>query len=373
MNWRRAERWAAPVLAKTRFFGVRIIKIGQVNGKPRMQNVGPDGRRGWAAIVACLAAVLVALTAGVSAPTISADQSPRQLAVGWRASDGPRRDSRDSPYVPSGYKRRVSAEFNDGEEVFDAAHNPLFITENRRLHGTDDLNVTRRLAKNGELELYTDAAFAYEGKEVAINPFVVSDGSLKIVAKPLPQPLRALFSPLVAPSDAAPEGAPPIEYSSGMLSTETERRHEQGYVQMRGYWELRAKMPRGRGLWSAFWLVGQTHQHWHEIDVVEVLGQTPERVYQNFYRSDHPNEPQTYYSGVDSTDGFHVYGLQITDDAVRYTVDGVETRHEAAHLDDEFYAIINLAVGGKWPGSPDGSTSFPAVMEVDYLRIYAAP
>jgi hypothetical protein len=335
-----------------------------------MRNISPHCRFGRAAIVMGLAALVGASIVFIRAPAVSRDHAPPQLAVGWRGSDGPERDSRDSPYVPSGYKLRASAEFNDVGEVFDAVRNPLFITENRRLHGGDNLNVTRRLAKNGELELYTDTAFTYDGKGIGINPFVVSGGSLKITAKPLPSPLRTLFSPLVAPSDAAPDGAPPVQYSSGMLSTETEGRHGKGYVQKRGYWELRAKMPRGRGLWSAFWLVGQTHQHWHEIDVFEVLGQTPERVYQNISP---PDGPQTYYAGIDSADGYHVYGLQITDDSIVYTVDGIETRRDAVRFNDDFYAIINLAVGGKWPGNPDDSTHFPAVMDVDYLRIYAAP
>src|SRR5215831_8488669 len=84
-------------------------------------------------IITDIAAALVILVALAKAPTLAAAQPPQQIPAGWRPSDGPVRDVRDSPYVPSGYQRKVSAEFNDSNEVFDATHNPLFITENRRL------------------------------------------------------------------------------------------------------------------------------------------------------------------------------------------------------------------------------------------------
>lgn len=277
--------------------------------------------------------------------------------------------SMDSSFVPHGYVRAAAAEFNDDAEIFVGESNPLFLTYNRRLHGGGDPNTTRRFHGNGERQIYTDSGFTYRGQRIGGDPFSVSDGTLKITARPLSAAARAALAPLSEPTETAPAGAPAVEYSSGMLSTETDGRKTGGYAQREGYWEIRAKLPAGRGLWSAFWLIGQSHEHWDEVDIFEVLGHEPGRIFQNLHIESRQYQFISHL-GTCSSDGFHVYGFLLDGGAAIFTIDGVKTRSEEFSAGEPLYAVINLAVGGTWPGLPDAGTYFPAILEVDYLRIY---
>lgn len=275
----------------------------------------------------------------------------------------------DSPYVPAGYERTFSAEFDDPSEAFAKTGNPRFTTGMFRLSGEGDPNTTRRLWRNGERQLYFDRDFVFEGTSFGIDPFSIRDGVLSIAAHRLSPAHRKALLPL------ARGGAPTVLYSSGLLSTETEGRRGAGHIQREGYWELRARLPKGKGLWSAFWLVCQTHDYWDEVDVFEVLGHEPAVIHINTHFHDGGgtegmSPERRMVRGVDTSDGFHVYGVEILEDRLVVTVDGAEALRAPHTLEAPLYAMVNLAVGGEWPGDPDKTTVFPASLRIDYLRIY---
>jgi len=148
-----------------------------------------------------------------------------------------------------------------------------------------------------------------------------------------------------------------------------------------GYVEMRAKLPKGRGLWPAFWMLPQ---HWvedvPEIDVMEFLGQDVDRLYNTYHYFDVENNwslistPSMTVSSTDWTQSFHTFGVAWSPTDIVWYVDGVErNRVSDANYDianQPMHLIANLAVGGNWPGTPDAQTLFPAEFEIDYIRAY---
>ena len=149
-----------------------------------------------------------------------------------------------------------------------------------------------------------------------------------------------------------------------------------------GRMSARIKMPSGRGLWPAFWLVGVQNQwpYSGEIDVVELPGGAA-----NYYTTVHgpvsgtDSTQQAQFSGPDDdlSADFHEYWVQRDPERVTVGLDqrtiGVFTPaslHPGSQwvLDQPMYALLNVAVGGEWPGFPDESTRFPATMLVDWFR-----
>jgi beta-glucanase (GH16 family) len=153
--------------------------------------------------------------------------------------------------------------------------------------------------------------------------------------------------------------------------------------------EARIKLPKGQGLWPAFWLLGSDFSHlgWPacgEIDIMENIGSEPSKVHGSLhgpgYSGGHP------LSGVftlpDQTrfgDDYHVFAIEWEPRAIRFYVDGTlyETQTpdnvpagERWVFDHPFYLVLNVAVGGYWPGNPDATTKFPESMLVDYVRVY---
>ncbi len=159
-------------------------------------------------------------------------------------------------------------------------------------------------------------------------------------------------------------------YLSGAMTTYNKFTMKYGYV------EMRAKLPAGRGLWSAFWLL---HHHDHlnrpEIDVVEYIGHQRSQVYQTYHWVDGwaaRRTPSFETHGPDYSQDFHTYAVRWEPGTIIWYVDGVEqNRFDDGNVsNEEMYLLVNLAVGGWWPGDPDGSTQFPATMAVDYIRAY---
>lgn len=168
-------------------------------------------------------------------------------------------------------------------------------------------------------------------------------------------------------------------YSSGMVTTgrsEDDQAQQPRFGFQYGRVEARMRMPEGKGLWPALWLLPLTHESRPEIDVMEVLGDTPStlRAHVRYVDDDGDRVIRGHtWTGADSSAGWHVYGLRWTPDELVWLVDGREEWRfaEAESVPDEpMYLLINLAVGGEWPGAPDPSTDFPAALEVDYVRIW---
>jgi beta-glucanase (GH16 family) len=154
--------------------------------------------------------------------------------------------------------------------------------------------------------------------------------------------------------------------------------------------EARIKIPAGKGLWPAFWMMGSDIESvgWPnsgEIDVMESLGNDPFTIYGSIHGPEAHN-PRGYTlstserSPVSLAGGFHVYGVEWSPDAIVFTLDGVPyaTRTPASLsagqqwvFNKPFFLLLNLAVGGSWPGAPDSSTHFPAQMIVNWVRAYS--
>jgi beta-glucanase (GH16 family) len=162
------------------------------------------------------------------------------------------------------------------------------------------------------------------------------------------------------------------QYESGMLASFGKYAFQYGYV------EMRARLPQGQGLWPAFWLLKEVQPavvEWPpEIDVFEVLGLEPTKVYMtNWYGTERsPVSQQFSYVGPDTSSAFHTYGIDWQPGRITWYIDGVERAEVTEHVPaTAMYLIVNLAVGGNWPGAPDSSTEFPAEVLVDYIRVYS--
>jgi hypothetical protein len=137
-------------------------------------------------------------------------------------------------------------------------------------------------------------------------------------------------------------------------------------------------MPSGSGLWPAFWLLHTpAYPDIHEIDIMEWISLSPDIVFMtdHFGTSYDTNslESQVTFSANDFTTAFHIFGLDWEADRIVWYADGVEvgrlTGANTLH-DVEMYVVVNLAVGGDLPGSPEPGAVFPASFDVDYVRVY---
>lgn len=151
--------------------------------------------------------------------------------------------------------------------------------------------------------------------------------------------------------------------------------------------DFRAKLPKGKGIWPAFWMMPESSVYgsWPksgELDIMEYLGHETNKTYGTLHFGPGPGSTQIGKSHVLPTgnfsDEFHVFSLIWKQDQIQWLVDGnvygtankVDFGANNYPFNEQFYFIINLAVGGQWPGSPDASTTFPQWMIVDYVRVY---
>lgn len=159
-------------------------------------------------------------------------------------------------------------------------------------------------------------------------------------------------------------------YTSGILSSHGK------FEFMYGHLEVRMKVPAGRGLWPAFWTLPtpNTSPEWPpEIDIMEVLGHQPTKVHFNLHYLENKRHTTVSgsYSGPDLSASLHTYGCLWEPGRLVFYLDGVEHhRIEGASVPAQpMYLLVNLAVGGDWPGAPNGNTLFPADLDVDYVRV----
>jgi beta-glucanase (GH16 family) len=157
-------------------------------------------------------------------------------------------------------------------------------------------------------------------------------------------------------------------YTSGCVSS-----HDRFYYQY-GYLEMRARVPAGRGLWPALWMMPQTRVYPPEIDILELLGHDTHTAYMTYHYGPYEQLRSIgeKFKGPDFAADFHRFGLLWQPRLLVWTIDGVERhRLESEHVADmPMYLRINLAVGGKWPGAPDAATRFPAYYEIDWIRVW---
>ena len=174
------------------------------------------------------------------------------------------------------------------------------------------------------------------------------------------------------------------QYTSARLLTSGK------FTQQYGRIESRIKIPRGQGLWPAFWMLGDNigSVGWPnsgEIDIMENIGREPNLVHGTLhgpgYSGGNPLTGQYALPGGGAfADAFHTFSVDWSPNQVSWAVDGVtyqtktsaQTNGNPWAFNHPFFIILNVAVGGQWPGSPDGSTVFPQTMTVDYVRAYAS-
>ena len=198
-----------------------------------------------------------------------------------------------------------------------------------------------------------------------------------------------------------------VRVRDGFLSIEARREHFTGpegsrnytssriRTRLKGDWtngrfDIRAKLPKGKGMWPAIWMMPTDEwyggwPHSGEIDIMELLGHEPNKVYGTLHYGDaakrHASQGASHMLKQGSfSDDFHVFRLDWEPGAMRWYVDDQQYQtqtnwHASGHafpapFDQRFHLILNLAVGGNWPGDPDSTTVFPQTMAVDYVRVY---
>jgi beta-glucanase (GH16 family) len=203
---------------------------------------------------------------------------------------------------------------------------------------------------NNELQYYTDRP----------ENIVVEDGMLKITAK------QELYM-----------GS---GYTSARILTKGKVEQKYGRI------EARVKLPWGKGLWPAFWMLGANSDTviWPEcgeIDIMEYLGNNPTTAFGTIHGPGYSGAnaiTKNYTLQNDRFDtGFHIFGIEWGENYINYYIDDVLYNQITPEdvpgewvFDQPFYIIMNVAVGGNLPGSPNGDTTFPQTMLVDYVRIY---
>ncbi|HEY6946419.1 MAG TPA: glycoside hydrolase family 16 protein [Candidatus Acidoferrum sp.] len=180
--------------------------------------------------------------------------------------------------------------------------------------------------------------------------------------------------------------------SDGVSSSYTSARLKtQGlFSQAYGRFEARIKIPAGQGIWPAFWMLGNniTSAGWPtcgEIDIMENIGKEPGTVHGSLHgpsttaATSDATAPFSPPTGQAFANDFHLYAVEWEPGVVRFYVDTnlyatfTQSQWPAGGtwvFDHPFFLLLNVAVGGTWPGSPDNTTVFPQQMLVDYVRVY---
>ncbi|HCZ08186.1 MAG TPA: glycoside hydrolase, partial [Flavobacteriales bacterium] len=152
----------------------------------------------------------------------------------------------------------------------------------------------------------------------------------------------------------------------------------------------RAMLPIGQGIWPALWMLGSdiTTESWPacgEIDIMELVGNQPRLIHGTVHWG--PDNGQHQYYGTTApalsfpetfADEFHVFSIDWQENEIKFYLDDVHyhtvtpqnMNGMAYPFNDAFFFIMNVAVGGEWPGDPNETTPFPGFMAVDYIRVF---
>lgn len=157
-----------------------------------------------------------------------------------------------------------------------------------------------------------------------------------------------------------------LNYTSGALSTKNKFEFLYGKV------EIHAKLPAGKGIWPAHWMIPSDHRSPYEIDIMEMLGQNPRKLYlTHHWLGENRKQYMGTYTGTDFSKSFHTFSIIWEPEKITWYIDGIERFASTTHIQDTpAYLYLNTAVGGNWPGSPDPTTQFPQYHDIDYVRVY---
>jgi beta-glucanase (GH16 family) len=170
------------------------------------------------------------------------------------------------------------------------------------------------------------------------------------------------------------------DYTSARLKTQGLQTWTYGRI------EARMQLPQGQGIWPAFWMLGSDipQAGWPacgEIDIMEFVGRDPTHIYGTVHGPGYSGGGgvggSTTVPVGSTSDGFHVYAIEWEPQEIRWYLDEAQSFRVRLEdlpgrwvFDHPFFIILNLAVGGGWPGYPDESTVFPQYLRVDYVRVY---
>jgi len=180
--------------------------------------------------------------------------------------------------------------------------------------------------------------------------------------------------------EASEESLGGKNYTSSRITTKSKKTFKYGRI------DIRARVPLGQGIWPALWMMPQDNVYggWPksgEIDIMELLGHEPSKVYSTVHYGPGPgstNISRNTISAAALSNEFHVYSLIWEQDKMQFLLDNVvfSTVNKADlggnnyPFNENFFFIFNLAVGGNWPGSPNAATYFPQWLAVDYVRVF---
>jgi beta-glucanase (GH16 family) len=209
---------------------------------------------------------------------------------------------------------------------------------------------------NQEKQIYVDAAFpGTAGHPLGVQPFSIRDSVLTISANPAdPKTVRPFLR------NAA--------YTSGCITSELT------FGRTYGYYEMRARLPLGKGFWPAFWLLPRRVAWPPEIDIFEGAGTRPKDVHVGVLWAPGKSAGTWIEGKLDVGGGFHVYGLEWTSEFLIWSFDGTEVWRYPSYIQEDMYMLANLALGSHDPNfipDPDASTPFPGRFEIDYIRVHA--
>lgn len=239
-----------------------------------------------------------------------------------------------SPLTYSGYSLTWSDEFDGDELSSDWVY---------------DIGTGGSGWGNNELQYYTD------------QNHLVSNGMLEIKAKK--EPFNAQ------------------QYTSTRIKTQGIKSWKYGRI------DVRAALPYGQGIWPAIWMLGDniTSSGWPacgEIDIMEMIGGTglnDRTVHGTIHWEENGHAQYGDSKSLTSgkfADEFHVFSIIWNQTSIKWLVDNVQYNQittssaDMSEFQEKFFLILNIAVGGNWPGNPDGSTTFPQSMYVDYVRVF---
>ena len=173
------------------------------------------------------------------------------------------------------------------------------------------------------------------------------------------------------------------QYTSARLKSVDLQEYQFGRI------DIRAKLPVDQGLWPAIWALGANYSEigWPacgEIDIMELVGSNPRRIHGTIHWGNNFQQHQSDGQGVSIdfpdtfADEYHVFSIEWQNNSIKWLLDDVEyhsidnttTSGQNYPFNEPFFFILNVAVGGQWPGDPDDTTTFPEFMAVDYIRVF---
>lgn len=157
-----------------------------------------------------------------------------------------------------------------------------------------------------------------------------------------------------------------LSYTSGAIDTRFKFDFLYGKV------EIHARLPKGQGIWPAHWMPPSDHASPFEIDIMEMIGDEPNKIYLTHHWLGTNRKQYTgTYVGPDYSSSFHTFSVEWEPGKITWYIDGIERFSSTSHVQNTpAYLYLNTAVGGSWPDPPDETTVFPQFHDIDYVRVY---